>query len=136
MCKVGDIIRINNYITEDGVNMTRHSFIVIEDEKGIISGCSYDFIGNVMSSIKDEKQKEKKLRYIENILITADDRNCVPENGKEAFIKADQFYYFDKSRIEYTVMGTASDEIIDTIMEVVDVLDEKDLIKINLKNIE
>lgn len=136
MCKVGDIIRIDNYITEDGVNMTKHSFVVIDDQKGVISGCSYDFIGNAMSSIKSEEHKSKKLKYLENILITQEDRNCNPENGKEAFIKADQFYYFDKSKISYTLMGTASEEIMETIFDVIETLDEEDKIRINIRNIE
>ncbi len=136
MCKIGDIIRIEKYVTEDGVDMTRHSFIVVDEDGGEISGCSYDFVANVMSSIKNESHKEKKLRYIENLLITADDRECSPENGKEAFIKADQLYYFSKSCIEYTVMGQATDEIMDTLFDLIKLLDEKGMIKINIKNIE
>lgn len=136
MCKYGDIIRIENYITEDGVNMRRHSFIVIDDENGVISGCSYDFIANVMSSLKNETHKKKKMRFQENILITADDRDCAPENGKEAYIKADQLYYFKKDCIDYTIMGTANEDIMETIMDVIEELDKKDRIKINLKNIE
>ena len=97
MCRRGDIIRINSYISEDGMEMKRHSFIVIEDEGGTISGLSYDLVASVMSSIKDERHKQKKLKYIENILITQNDRSGNPENGKEAFIKADQLYYFKKN---------------------------------------
>lgn len=48
MCAVGDIIRIDSYISEDGVDMSRHSFIVIDDESSTISGYSYDFISNEM----------------------------------------------------------------------------------------
>lgn len=135
MCKLGDIIRVNSYMSEDGVIMGRHSFIVIEDEKGTISGLSYDFIASVMSSIKDENHKRKKLKYIENILITQNDRSCEPENGKEAFIKADQLYYFKKDKITYTVMGYATDEIMNAIYEIIEVLDKQDKLKINIKNI-
>ncbi len=135
MCRRGDIIRINSYISEDGIEMKRHSFIVIEDEGGTISGLSYDLVASVMSSIKDERHKQKKLKYIENILITQNDRSCNPENGKEAFIKADQLYYFKKNKIKYTVMGYATDEIMDTIYEIIEILDKDDKLKINIKNI-
>ena len=135
MCKLGDIIRVNSYMSDDGFIMGRHSFIVIEDEKGTISGLSYDFIASVMSSIKDENHKRKKLKYIENILITQNDRSCEPENGKEAFIKADQLYYFKKDKITYTVMGYATDEIMNAIYEIIEVLDKQDKLKINIKNI-
>ena len=134
MCAVGDIIRIESYISEDGVDMSRHSFIVIDDESSTISGYSYDFIANVMSSFKSEEHKEKKLRYLENVLITEEDRDCNPENGKEAYVKADQLYYFDKSKINYTVMGTATDEIMNTIYDVIEILDKQDKIKINIRN--
>ncbi len=136
MCRTGDIIKIEKYITEDGVDMGKHSFIVIDDEHGTINGFSYDFIANVMSSIKNEKHKEKKLRYIENLLITQDDRECNPENGKEAYIKADQFYYFDKDKISYKIVGTATDDIMNTLYDIIEILDRKDLIKINTKNLK
>lgn len=135
MCRRGDIIRINSYISEDGIEMSRHSFIVIEDEGGTISGLSYDLVASVMSSIKNERHKQKKLKYIENILITQNDRSCSPENGKEAYIKADQLYYFKKSKITYTVMGYATDAIMDTIYEIIEILDKDEKLKINIKNI-
>ncbi len=135
MCRRGDIIRINSYISEDGIEMSRHSFIVIEDEGGTISGLSYDLVASVMSSIKNERHKQKKLKYIENILITQNDRSCSPENGREAFIKADQLYYFKKSKITYTVMGYATDAIMDTIYEIIEILDKDEKLKVNIKNI-
>lgn len=54
MCRIGDIIYIKRYITEDGIDIGSHSFVVIEDEKGRIGILEYDFIANVMSSLKNE----------------------------------------------------------------------------------
>lgn len=31
MCKVGDIIVVDKYISEDGTILPRHSFVVIDD---------------------------------------------------------------------------------------------------------
>ena len=46
MCKYGDIIVIDKYKTEDGFDMSRHSFIVVNDREGIIKGFSYDIIAS------------------------------------------------------------------------------------------
>lgn len=46
MCKYGDIIVIDKYKTEDGFDMSRHSFIVVDDREGIIKGFSYDIIAS------------------------------------------------------------------------------------------
>lgn len=61
MCKVGDIILIDNYKSE-GKELGKHSFIIISDENGKIEGIDYDLICNVMSSIKSEIQKQKKVK--------------------------------------------------------------------------
>ena len=136
MCRAGDIICVNHYITEDGVEIGRHSFVVIEDEKGNIGGMEYDFIANVMSSLKNETQKQRRLQFIDNMLITSDERVIDRDNGKEAFIKADQFYYFDKSKIEYTVIGNVTEEILNALYELFEILDEKGLIKKNIHNLQ
>ena len=60
MCKIGDIILVEKY-KSGNKEIGKHSFIVIEDKNGIIEGLPYDFIGNVLSSFKDEKQKQRKL---------------------------------------------------------------------------
>lgn len=55
MCKLGDIIVVNRYVGDDGKNINKHSFVVINDKPGFIEGLHYDFISNVMSSFKSEK---------------------------------------------------------------------------------
>ncbi len=73
MCKLGDIIVVNNYIGEDGMVIGKHSFIVVNDKPDFIEGLGYDLVTNVMSSFKNEEQKNRKLRFMENIEIISDD---------------------------------------------------------------
>ena len=73
MCKLGDIIVVNNYIGEDGIVIGKHSFIVVNDKPDFIEGLGYDLVTNVMSSFKNEEQKNRKLRFMENIEIISDD---------------------------------------------------------------
>lgn len=62
MCNIGDIILINNY-NDNGKILHRHSFVVIDDEGGEIMGLPYDFVANVLSSFKDNIQRQRKLSY-------------------------------------------------------------------------
>ena len=55
MCKFGDIIVIDKFKGEDGKDVGRHSFVVIYDEAGTISGLEYDFVANIISSFKGDK---------------------------------------------------------------------------------
>lgn len=109
MCKQGDIIVINEY-KDHGSVLSRHSFVVIDDEGGTVQGLSFDFIAQVMSSFKSEEQKQRKLKYPGNFPITASDKNMNPgANNKEGYIKAEQFYYFDKSKTKFSVIGKMTD---------------------------
>lgn len=115
MCRVGDIILVNSY--KDGKKkLKRHSFIVIDDEGGKIQGLPYDFIANVLSSFKDDNQRERKLSYEGNFPISHNDTNTTPDNGKDGFVKADQLYYFNKENLSYTVIGTVNVEIFNLLM--------------------
>lgn len=71
MCKVGDIIVVNNY----------------------------DIICNVMSSFKNEEQRRKKLSYPGNFPITHNDSAVINGNEKDGYIKAEQLYYFNKEKL-------------------------------------
>ena len=48
MCKLGDIILVNKFKNEDGEIVSKHSFVVINDEKDSIGGLKYDFVANMM----------------------------------------------------------------------------------------
>ena len=59
MCRVLDIIVVKEFKDKNGIVVPRHSFVVINDEKGIIESYSYDFISNVMCSFHSESHKKR-----------------------------------------------------------------------------
>ena len=122
MCKIGDIVLINSY-KDRGKTMGRHSFVVIDDENGEIQGLSYDMICNVLSSFKDDDQKERKLSYPGNFPITNDDTVTNPNNGKSGYLKTDQLYFFNKNKIAYTVIGNIHPDILNLVLEFIDTSD-------------
>lgn len=137
MCKLGDIIVINNYVGEDGTKIARHSFVVINDQPDFIEGLKYDLVTNVMSSFKSEEHRSKKLRFMENVEIISEDIISNENiNQKNGFIKADQLIYFDKSKIDYYVLGHISQELLDELIMIIMILAEKDKLKNNLNNLE
>ena len=119
MCKIGDIILVDNY-KDNGCNLNKHSFIVIEDENGTIEGVPYDFICNVMSSFKNDKQKLRKLRYPGNLPISHNDTVTDPHNNRDGFVKTDQLYYFKKDNINFKVIGNVIPEVLDMIFDFIE----------------
>ncbi|MGF7018785.1 protein associated with RNAse G/E [Lachnospiraceae bacterium PF1-21] len=115
MCKIGDIICIESY-KSNGVEVGRHSFVVIEDEDGQIEGISYDIVCNVMSSFKNEEQKARKLRYPGNYALSSVDTVTNPDNNKDGYLKTDQLYFFIKDKIQYNVIGNVKPEIMEKIL--------------------
>ena len=116
MCKVGDIILVDSYV-HNGKNLKRHSFVVISDVDGEISGFEYNMIANVLSSFKSEEQKARKLSYPGNFPITNKDTITNPDNGESGYLKTDQLYYFNKEKITYKVIGYVVPDIMDLIIE-------------------
>lgn len=135
MCKLGDIIVVDKYISHDGIEMNRHSFVVISDKPGFVEGVSYDLVASVMSSFKNEEQKFKKLKFEENLEVVSDDIISDSKNTKNGFIKADQLNYFDKSKIKYYVLGHISEDLLDELMILIMALDKKGKLINNLNNI-
>ena len=123
MCKVGDIILVTEYASE-GVNLTRHSFVVLSDEAGKIQGLDYDIVCNVISSFKSEEQKQKKLKFPGNFPIKAEDKN-IPNSrlNVDGYIKAEQFYYFSKEKTNYIVIGELSKVVFNVLIEFIQGLD-------------
>lgn len=137
MCKLGDIIVVDEYIGEDGIKIDKHSFVVINDKPDFIEGLKYDLVTNVMSSFKSEEHKNKKLRFMENVEIVSE--NIISDkkyNQKSGFIKADQLIYFDKSKINYYVLGHISEELLDELMMIIMILAKNDKLRNNLNNIQ
>lgn len=120
MCKQGDIILVNQY-QDHGNMLSRHSFVVIDDIGGKVRGLPFDFVALVMSSFKDEEQKQRKLGYPGNFPITASDKAMQPwANQKDGYIKAEQFYYFDKSKLHYSVIGALNQETFDLLLDFIE----------------
>ncbi len=137
MCKIGDIIVVRKYIGDDGKIINKqHSFIVIDDNSNQISGLKYDMVANVMSSFRDDKHKKKKLKYKENLEITSDDIVSENKNNKSGYIKADQLFYFEKSRLDYYVFAHVESELLDELLKLIIELEVENRLKNNLKNIE
>ncbi|WP_418586622.1 hypothetical protein [Intestinibacter sp.] len=116
MCEVGDIILINSY-ESDGQVIGKHSFVVINDEEGQIQGLDYNIICNVMSSFKDEAHKNKKLSFPGNFPVTSSDSTVLFGNDKDGYIKAEQFYFFNKEKTSFTVIGKMNPDVFELLIK-------------------
>lgn len=122
MCKKGDIILVNEYQDGDKL-LTRHSFVVIDDEGGRVCGLNYDLVALVMSSFKDEQQRARKMKYPGNFEITAADEKMQSwAHGKDGYIKAEQFYYFDKSKLKFKVIGMLTEDTWNALVDFIELL--------------
>ena len=136
MCKLGDIIVINEYIGDDGTKISKHSFVVINDEPNFIEGLQYDLVCNVMSSFKSEKQRMKKIKFEENLEIIGEQIiSKISTNNKSGYIKADQLVYFNKRKIKYYLLGHITDELLKELMQIIILLNKKGLLKRNKANL-
>jgi len=116
MCTVGDIILIESY-QHKGRALSRHSFVVLSVEAGKIEGLDYDFVCNVLSSFKSQQQRAKKLGYPGNFEITYGDSSIVRSNTKDGFAKAEQLYYFNREKTDYTIIGKLHVDIFNLLVE-------------------
>ena len=73
-----------------------------------------------MSSFKNKEQRKKKLSYPGNFPIVSNDYGAIDGNNKSGYIKADQFYYFNKDKIEYIFIGRLSEEIFKLLLEFIE----------------
>ena len=119
MCKTGDIILISQF--KDGATVVgRHPFLVLDDNNGVIRGTyEYDFIALLMSSNTTQAKHDKLHRYPGNFPIAAEDKVITDSNydNLDSFIEADQFYYFDKSKISYIPLGTLDEDIFNLVTD-------------------
>ena len=120
MCKIGDIILVRNYISQ-GTDLRNHSFIVLSTEKGKIEGLNYDMVCNVMSSFHDESHKRRKLSYPGNIPITSSDSRIeFGHETRDGYVKAEQLYFFDKSKLDFDIIGNVTEEIMKIIKQFIE----------------
>lgn len=125
MCQIGDIILVYNPKRfKKPIGM--HSFVVLDDSQGEIRGFDFDFIGLLMSSMDTEDKREKLMKYDGNFPIAPEEQDIEEGgNGKTACIKAEQFYYFNKDKIKYKVIGRLDKEIFNLLIEFIEELNEK-----------
>lgn len=120
MCKVGDIIVVNKYIGDDGKEIGKHSFIVIDDNQDSIKGLDYHMVTTVISSFKSEEQKQAKLRIKGNIEVkTFEKKGEIKEFRKSSYIKADKLFYFNKEKLDYYIFGRISDDLLDELIKII-----------------
>lgn len=136
MCKIGDIIIINEFKNEYGKKVPKHSFVVIDDNQGYIEGFKYDFISNMLCSFHDDKHKKKKLKYLSTLPIKEDEIFGKILNAKNGYVKSDQLYYFDKDKIKFKVIAYMSDEFLEELNMLISKLKKKNYIKKITTNIE
>ncbi|MEE1255548.1 MAG: hypothetical protein UHN47_03415 [Lachnospiraceae bacterium] len=137
MCKVGDIIVVNK-AKVNNKEIGRHSFIVLNTDKGEIEGLPFDLVCNLMSSFdgKGDDYKAKKLSYPENMPYSPNDENIIDGHGKEGFIKAGVYFFFNKENTDFYVIGNVEIALYLKLLEFINNMNEKDIKYIidNLKN--
>lgn len=136
MCKLGDIIVVKEFKDASNEIVSKHSFVIINDEKDYVEGLKYDFVSNMMCSFHDENHKNKKLRFEENFPIKEELISGKNINNKSGYIKADQLYYFDKNLIEYQVIAHMDSKLLDELVQLILLLNEKGLLKNVMTNLE
>ncbi len=137
MCQIGDLIRIESYIGDDGAAVARHTFVVLSTEGDKIRGLSFDLVASPMSSIKTEKQRKKVEKDKGLMIIRTNDQNGMPASDyEESFIKAKLLYYFDKDRIDYKVLGALNIATFIELQEKLKELGESNALTQVLTNIE
>lgn len=68
-------------------------------------GLDFNIVRTVMSSFNNKKQRNKKMKYKENLEILETDFDLSRRPKKSGFIKADQLFYFNKKKSNYYVVG-------------------------------
>lgn len=122
MCKIGDIILVNHY-SHGSSEIDKHSFVVLDTNEGKIRGLEYNLVCNVMSSFKTEDQRKHKLGYPGNIEILESDKVVKDGNHKDGYIKAEQFYYFDRNELDFVVIGNVTIEFFNSLINFINNLD-------------
>ena len=136
MCKVGDIIKVEKYIGDDGQEVGRHTFVVISEDEDVIEGYNFDFVGCPMSSIKSEAQRQKVEADERLMIIKTNDQNGMPASKyEESFLKTHLFYFFKKEKIQYQVIGALNIDTYMTLLKQLESLDEKELIENVISNL-
>lgn len=142
--KVGDIIVINKYITPDNIEMKQHSFVVLSNQFGSVTGIEigldielkFDLVTTVMSSIKNEEHKNKiQSYYPKDMIVEFNDAQISNGNKKDGFIKANQLYYFQRDNIDYFRIGKLNESTLDKLLQLIKLNDQNGELIANYNNI-
>lgn len=135
MCKLGDIIVVKEYIGDDGERIGKHSFIVVDDNNGMIKGLDYSMVTSVISSFKNKRHRKYKLKFDENIEVKNEALDGQKELKKPSYVKADKLFYFNKNNLDYYVFARVSDDFLDELLKVILQLSERDKLTIVTNNL-
>lgn len=142
---IGDVIIINNYISPDNVELKKHSFIVVNNKAGKISGVEinldleleFDIVATVMSSIKNEVHKDKiKSYYPKNMLVEFSDAQIKNSNKLDGFIKVNQLYYFQRENIKYIKIGKLNKKTLNKLLNLIEINDNNGDLISNYNNLK
>lgn len=90
----------------------------------------------MLCSFHDKDHKIKKFKYKENIPIEKEIISGNHINNKEGFIKVDQLYYFNKSQIDYKVIGQINNEFLEELVKIILRLGKEGKLKIITTNLQ
>lgn len=135
MCKIGDIIVVEKFKDENQNTVSKHSFIVIDDKSNSIHGLNYDLVANMMCSFHSFRHKNKKLKYIQNLLVKSGQAYGDNINGKEGYIKINKVYYFKKNKIKYYVLAHLDGEVLKELFHIISVLHNERKLEIITTNL-
>ena len=110
-------------------------WFVINDEADYVEVLRYDFVSSIMCSFHDENHKSKKLRFEENFPIKEELISGKRINNRNGYVKADQLFYFDKKTIDYKVIAHMDSELLDDLVQLILVLNEKGKLKQVITNL-
>lgn len=142
---IGDVIVINSYISPDNVELSQHSFIVISNQAGKISGVEinldleleFDIVATVMSSIKSKEHKEKiKSYYPKNMIVEFTDAQIKNSNKLDGFIKVNQLYYFQRENIKYIKIGKLNKKTLNKLLNLIEINDNNGDLISNYNNLK
>ena len=99
MLQIGDIILIEKFKNLDREEISKHYFIILNNENGDFYGKEYDFSGCEMPSL-NEKNYDKKIFYESNYEVK---KEFLEEsiNNKNGYIILNQQFLFKEEKIEY-----------------------------------
>lgn len=112
--------------------MGRHSFVVIDTTGGTIQGLDYDIVCNVMSSFHSEEHRQHKLGFPGNMEYSSSDEQVRNGHGKDGYIKADQFYFFNLSKLDYWVIGSITPNLLAALQRFIQELERVEIVTDNL----